>query len=430
MKKFRTIIMLTVMCSMLVTPVWRTQATVNYTTSTSRVSVNKTKQDIPPAVRQIINNIFQAFNNVVVPFANKINEWKNDAVAAANKTVSDFTSCPSPAAQALYNDLQVKRANLTQTINMADQQDNAAQTARNNCRNQVPQQFRSACDVAYNGLPFAGIEASARAARTSVDAALASLRNLRCISGCSQSASFLFPTVSVQPTTTRVPVPNADVCTQWNPGSFRFDNNSSGNTLSATAEAQLPSCARTERISACNWEISVLLPVLQELRLVPPEVRAPDIRIEIPDRNLRIISRLTQSCSQPLRVCTQTQTNANVTLDLTGNPLTNLQNLMNGVSTSCTQWETVGCLNPAFGLTPTYQTIQVPDLTRARIIWSGGRLLPGSVVVDLTQRRFSVACRAESLTLPGIPRLNIGSQRVNVPFICLQPQTRGVVANP
>lgn len=429
MKKFRITIMLTVMFSMLVTPVWRTQA-VNYIPSKSKVSTTNTKQDIPPAVRQIINNIFQTFNNVVIPFANKINEWKNDAIAAANKTVSDFTSCPSPAAQNLYNDLRVKRDNLTQTINMATQQDNAARTARTNCRNQVPSQFRNACNVAYNGLPFAGIKASAVIARTSIIGAMTSLRNLRCISGCNQTASFLFPTVSVQATTTRVPVPNADVCTQWNPGSFRFDNNSSGNTLSATVEAQLPSCARTQRISACNWEISALLPVLQQLRLVPPEVRVGDVRIDIPNRNMRVISGLNQSCSQPLRVCTQTQTNANVTLNLTGNPLTNLQNLMNGVSTSCTNWVNVGCLNPAFGLTPTYQTIQVPDLTRANISWSGGRLRPGSVIVDLTQRRFSVACRAERLTLPGIPQLNVGSQRVNVPYVCLQPQFRGVVANP
>ena len=48
----------------------------------------------------------------LVPFVNQINQWLNDANNAAKKTVSDFTSCPSPAAQNLYNDLKSKRTNL------------------------------------------------------------------------------------------------------------------------------------------------------------------------------------------------------------------------------------------------------------------------------------------------------------------------------
>lgn len=435
MKKFSSPFLLAVMiCSLVTTPLLSSHATAvgpdETATALPSVLIPEPAQSVPPAVQQIINGLFQVFNNVVIPFADKVNQWKNDAQAAAQKTVADFTGCPSPAAQNLYNDLRTKRTNLDQTIAMATQQDQAAQQARTNCRNQVPTNYRPACDAAYNGLPFAGIRVSAQAARNSVNAAMTALRNLRCISGCNQTASLLFPTVTVQPTTLNVRTPSAQVCTQWRPGTLGFDTNTSGTTLSATVTAQLPACTRTETVSACNWDLRVLLPVLQRVRLVPPEVTPANIQITVPNRTIRVVSGLTQSCSQPYRVCKTISTNANFQVDLTNNPLTNLQNVMNGISSQCTEWLTVGCSNPPFGLTATYQNVQVPDLTRAQISWSGGRLQPGSVTVDLTQAQFSVACRAESLNLPGVPQLNIGTQRVNFPFLCLQPQMRTLVANP
>ena len=113
----------------------------------------------------------------------------------------DFTSCPSPAAQTLYNDLETKRNQLQQTIAAATQADIQARGALATCLATVPSipiDFRPQCRLAYNNLPFASTIVSARAALAAVNTALTALRNLKCISGCNKTGKLVYPTVRFQ----------------------------------------------------------------------------------------------------------------------------------------------------------------------------------------------------------------------------------------
>lgn len=388
-----------------------------------------TAQGIPPAVQQLINQAFQAVSQVVIQNAEKINQWKNEALAAAQKTVKDFTGCPSNAAQTLYNDLKNKRASLQQIISAANAADQQAQAARQTCRNSVPNNatFKTACDLAYNNLPFAGIKASAQAALSAVNTAIYVLKNLKCISGCNKTATLVFPTVSIQsgePQTVDI-----KVCTQWEPGEFIFNSDAGNGELSAFVLAKLPKCKATStfQLAGCEWKLDVLLDNLKRIRVIPPDVELSQVKLDVPTSRVRYISGFNQTCSQPFKICKQFTSSGTVTFDLGGNPIASLQSALQNVTGTCTQEVTVGCLNPPFGITPTYSTIQVPDPTKAKITWEGGRLRPGSITVDLT--KFRNACTPKPLKIPGIPKIDIGKQVVNFPFLCLQPQFSNLVAN-
>jgi len=388
-------------------------------------------QDIPPQVQQLINQAFQLVKNTVIKNAEKVQQWKNDAMAAAQKTAEDFTGCPSPAAQSLYNDLKTKRTHLNQVIMDATAADAQATQARQTCRNTVPNTpaFKAACDAAYNNLPFSTIKGTAQAALATVNTAITALKNLKCVSGCSQTASMVFPAVNVTPG----PTQSADitVCTQWEPGQFNFNANSGNGELSASVLAKLPKCKQTQtyRLAGCEWKLDVILNSLKSLKIIPPEVTLPQFSLNVPAKSVQIINGFNQSsCSQPFKVCTGISGSAKFEFQLGSNPLTSLQNAMQSVASSCTQQTTVGCLNPPFGISPTFATVQIPDPTRAQIRWTASaRLKPGSISFDLT--KLGNACNPRPLKIPGLPVVKIGKQVVNFPFLCLQPQLSNLVAN-
>jgi hypothetical protein len=398
-------------------------------------------QDIPTAAKQIITQMFQTISGIVISNAEKINQWKNEAIEAGNKTTSDFTSCPSPAAQTLYNNLKSRRSSLNQIIADATIADQQALTARANCRNSVPSNipnldataFKAACNVAYNNLPFVGIKASAQAALASVNAAIETLKNLKCVSGCAKPASLVFPTVSVQSGT---PVgANVTVCDQWDPGQFSFNADAGDGELSAAVKARLPKCKSTKTypLAACEWNLQTILSNLKLLKLVPPEVTLPRATLDIPKQSLQVLSGLNQgSCNQPFKVCKQLSESAsgsaNITLTLGADPVASLNSALQSVSASCTQQATVGCLNPVFGLTPSYTTVQIPDVTKAKLTWTGEPgVKGGSITFDLS--KYEGSCTPKPLMFPGMPKVNTGKQTINFPFLCLQPQFSNVVAN-
>jgi hypothetical protein len=390
---------------------------------------------IPSAVQQLINQAFQTVSGIVIANANKINQWKNEAIEAGKKTASDFTSCPSPAAQTLYNDLKYKRTSLNQVIADATAADQQAVQARATCKSTVPNTtaFKAACDAAYNNLPFVGIKASAQAALASVNAAIETLKNLKCVSGCAKNASLVFPTVSVQPGT---PVgANVTVCDSWEQGQFSFNADSGDGELSAAVKAKLPKCKSTKTypLAACEWNLQTILSNLKLLKLVPPEVTLPRATLDIPKQSLQVLSGLNQgSCNQPFKVCKQisgsASGSANITLTLGADPVASLNSALQSVSASCTQQATVGCLNPVFGLTPSYTTVQIPDVTKAKLTWTGEPgVKGGSITIDLS--KYESSCTPKPLMFPGMPKVNTGKQTINFPFLCLQPQFSNVVAN-
>jgi hypothetical protein len=387
-----------------------------------------TVQNVPPPIQQAINNLFQSLVNKTITNANKVNEWKNQALAAANKSAQDFAGCPSNAAQNLYNDLKSKKTLLEKVIADATAADQQALQARTNCRNQFPG-FQSACNIAYNNLPFVAIKANAQAALQAVNSAINVLKNLKCISGCNQTAKLVFPTVSVKPGPSQ-PGPTITVCTEWEPGQLKYNADSGNGELAADVYARLPKCKKTQTypLTGCDWQVNLLLPVLKRLNIVPPSVQVGELSVNIPTQNVQVLSGFTNTCSQPLKICTQVTTGTQITFGLGADPIGSLLSAMQSVKSNCNQEQTIGCLNPPFGISPTFNTVQIPDPRRARISWSGG-INRGSVTVDLTLQAYSVACKVKPLNIPGLPQITAGKQTINLPYLCLQPQWKNVVAN-
>ena len=388
-------------------------------------------QDIPPPIQQFINQAFQAVNNTVIQYASQVNQWKNSALAAAQKTADDFTGCPSTAAQNLYNDLIDKRTKLNAVIGQATAAEAQAVAARTNCYNLVGNNtvFRAGCTAGYNSLPFAGIKASAQAALAAVNSAIAVLKSLKCVSGCNQTAKLVFPTISVRAGEPQSG-PSVTVCTQWTPGQFSYNIDPGNGDLSASVYAKLPKCTATKTFSAvgCDWDINLLLPVLKRLNLIPPTVQVTDLTINVPNQSVQVVTGFNQSCSQPLEVCTQVNASADISFGLGTDPITSIKNAMQSVSQQCARKTTVGCLNPPFGIAPVVSTIQIPNPTRASISWRA-RITPGRVTVDLTRGDFSVACKPKRLSIPGLPKITTGKQVLNFPFLCVQPRFKNLVAN-
>jgi hypothetical protein len=183
-----------------------------------------------------------------------------------------------------------------------------------------------------------------------------------------------------------------------------------------------PHCAARENIPICTrWNISALLPRLRELRLVPPEVQVGNIDVQVPMRSLRVINGVSPAaCSTPLRIC-----RPNGTVQF--NQGQNAFSVTAGVS--CTEQVTLGCLEPAFGLQPTYTTVQVPDLSRATVRLVGGRFTPGQFSVDLSRPEFQASCTGTDITLPLPPTVQLSSQTVDLPFLCTQPTWVNLVSN-
>lgn len=136
------------------------------------------------------------------------------------------------------------------------------------------------------------------------------------------------------------------------------------------------------------------------------------------------------NCSQPLQVCKTINTQANITFDLGTDPITNLKNAMQGIASSCTQQVTVGCLNPPFGITPTYASVLISDPTKAKITWTGKPgVKAGYVTVDLSKVQWSAFCTPKPVKIPGPPSIKVGKQVINFPFLCGQLKYANLVAN-
>ncbi len=383
-------------------------------------------------IEDMVASFFQAVSGAVAPFVNNLQTWLNNANQAAQKTARDFTGCPSQAAQNLYNDLRTQRTNAQTARAAAQQIRQNAQQALTQCQQATGN--NPLCLATYNGLPAHGWYTLANNTVQALTAAMNSLKALQCIDSCSQTAKLTVPTVSLSGGgTQRITTPgvvDVDVCTHVDFGSvgYNFGTAANGN-LSQMVDYEGPHCDRTDTFKIClDWDISILLPQLQKLGLVPPGVQIPNVSLDIPTRSLRVVSGLTTgSCSQPMRVCSQPSGSVTISFEPGQNPLEVLAN------SACSQWTTVACLNPPFGLRTTTSQIDVPNLTRAVVRWSGGRLKPGSVTIDLTEGRFSAACRGTrglSFSVPQLPEISVGTQTHSFNWLCMQPHWRTLVANP
>ena len=414
-------------------------------------------QDIPQWIKGLVNQAFKAVSNVAIPFANLIQKAVIVATSAASKDLKDFSSCPSNDAQLLYNNLKTHRNNLNQTIAAAKQADEQAQQARVNCKNTVPADFRAQCDLAYNNLSFAATKVAAENARSAVQSAMNVLTSLKCISGCNKTGKLVVPTVGLEPGGTlnlnqtaqtiidlnktnpredvlpAAPRPtngrlDTTVCTAWNFGQFGVNLDAVGSgDFSQMFGYRAPGCSRTEKLSICtNWNMSVLLPKLKELRIVPPGVQLPDVEIVVPNRTFRVVSNVTQSaCRTPVTICTRPSGSLVINFNKGTNPLDILS------TSACDETRTIGCSDPLFGLTPTYTTIQVPDLAHAKVKIKAGRVTTAAeLIVDLTRPEFKLSCAGQDLQLPMPPRLRYGTQVIDLPYVCTEPRFVSVVANP
>ncbi|HLG54344.1 MAG TPA: hypothetical protein VI485_03370 [Vicinamibacterales bacterium] len=375
------------------------------------------------SLQSIVNQAFAAVKTTTVPYANQLNAWTTDALATTKKVADMFTGCPSPAAQLEYDGLTKKRENAVQARNIALQAANQASLALGNCMkltNNSP-----ACSAAHTPLPFAAQYAAADAAIKAIDGATSALRNMKCVRGCGQSAKITVPNASVKPggTVSQQIVAN-NVCTEWDRGGFGVSPSAvlSGNTAQM-ANIETPHCSRRENIPLCTrWNISVLLPKLKELRLVPADVQVANVDLQIPMRTIQVVNGVSPArCATPLRICKpagMVQVNQG-------------QNAFSVTAgASCTEQVTLGCANPAFGLEPSYARLQVPDLQRATIRLVGGRFTPSQITVDLTRPEFQAACGGTDITLPLPPTVQLSFQTVDLPFMCTQPTLVNLVANP
>jgi hypothetical protein len=342
-------------------------------------------------------------------------------IAAVRKTADAYVGCPSPAAQTHYDDLGRSRQQAVVIRDTAQAAELQAAQALASCRQLTGNS--PACGAAHSTLPFTVQRTTAVAAIASIDGALTALRSLKCVSGCGQTAKITVPNASVKSGGTVSQPVAANVCTQWDLGGFGASPSAvlSGNTAQM-ANIEPPHCSRRENIPLCTrWNVSVLLPKLKELRLVPGDVQVPNVDLQIPMRTIQVVSGVEPArCATPIRVCKP----AGMTQINQGQ---NALSVTAGVS--CTEQLTLGCANPPFALQPVYSRVQVPDLQRATIRLVGGRFTPGQITVDLTRPEFQAACGGTDITLPLPPTVQLSFQTVDLPFMCTQPTLVNLVAN-
>jgi hypothetical protein len=345
-----------------------------------------------------------------------------EEVGRSKKTADQYIGCPSPAAQAQHDDLERVRGEAVRVRDTAQAAELQAAQALASCRQLTGNS--PACGAAHSTLPFTVQRTSAVAAIASIDGALTAMRSLKCVSGCGQTAKITVPNASVKPGGTVSQPVAANVCTQWDLGGFGVSPSAvlSGNTAQM-ANIEPPHCSRRENIPLCTrWNVSVLLPKLKELRLVPGDVQVPNVDLQSPMRTIRVVSGVEPArCATPIRVCKP----AGMTQINQGQ---NALSVTAGVS--CTEQLTLGCANPPFALQPVYSRVQVPDLQRATIRLVGGRFTPGQITVDLTRPEFQAACGGTDITLPLPPTVQLSLQTVDLPFMCTQPTLVNLVANP
>lgn len=407
------------------------------------------------AAKKAVDDFFSDLKNRAIADGDKVGQWKQDAEAAARKTAADFASCPSPDAQALYDDLKAKRQKALSVREAAARAISDADRALSDCLRTWPDGPggvpASPCRASYNNLPFRGIRDAAQAAMDALDRALAALRALKCVAGCDAYVNIVYPTCLTE-------VVNAigkggqagmavafegaraaeaalggrggtlDICVAWDPGSFSANWDSGDGQLSAGVKAKLPKCTRWEKIpvSWCtNWDVTLILPRLKAAKLVPPEVALGDVKLDVPRRDVSwtTVSKA-PGCDQPVQVCKRAS--GNLTFDTGADPLTALRSLQG----KCTESATIGCGQPPFGLAADRHTATIPDPAHAKLSWGGGKIKPGSIVVDLTKGEFSVACKTTGGPgAPGGAGFDCKPEVLQTRF-CKQPRWGSLVGNP
>jgi len=141
------------------------------------------KKDQPKRVeaqKQLIHQIFAAVRAIVVPHAEALATWAAQANSLVKKAATDFAGCPSPAAQAQYNDLKQKRTMAVSARDAAQAASMQAQEALTSCLSQTGSS--PSCSSAHAALTFSATHSSAVTAVAAIDSARAALRGLRCVS--------------------------------------------------------------------------------------------------------------------------------------------------------------------------------------------------------------------------------------------------------
>lgn len=379
-----------------------------------------------PDIAQFFNNL----KNKIIANADRLADWKNDAEKAAKKTIKDFTDCPSPAAQNLYDDLKNKLEKAKETKRLADEANRQAEEARENCKRTT--RLNAQCDASYNTLPFKATSASAGATIASLEAAIKALAALRCPAGCDKTGRIVYPAIQSPvgmeivkvpaPPFGNVPVPLVNeitYCSSWRRGSFWVDWDAGNGEFSGSWDLKLPKCEKTDKISVCtDWDLNLLLPKLQKLNIVPPNVSISDFKVEVPNKNINVISGVKQvSCNKPVKIAKRYSVTLN--LELGSNPLKVLPE-------QGQEMVEIGCAEPAFGLEPISNNVSVPDLTKVRISWKGITVKGGYIEIDMTKPELQVTCKKGFPSIK-VPTVTIGKGYLDLPWVCLKPRFIDVV---
>lgn len=384
-----------------------------------------------PSAQEILNQFFKDLTNKTIEGADQLNNWLNDARDNARKTARDFTDCPSPVAQRIYDELKNKREKAIGVRDAAERENSRAEQAERECERSpganIPG-YVALCRTAYNGLPFRGIKDTANSVIGAIDYALAVLRGLKCVK-CDGNGSLAItvPTLEKWELTRPSSPPSIEVCTRWE-GNFSYSVGTEG--LSAQVRDALPRCTRKQRINFCDWDITLLVPELKRLNIVPPNTVS--VRIEsIPTKRIEVITGLRQdNCREQLRLCTRVAGSVTVPFDTGSDPINSLRSAMASIEANCQEQTSVACTDPPFGLTPITSTIDVPDYSRVRISWETPCGPAPAIEVDLTQRNFHLACKSTCAPpLPGLPVATFGQRVIRFPFICANSRTVNVVQN-
>ena len=416
--------------------------------------------NLPNVAKKAVGDFFSAVKNRVIADADKVDQWRNDATAAARKTATDFASCPSPDAQRLYDDMKSKRDKAQATQTQANQAVAAADAALQSCLSAWPDvpggSLPSPCHATYTGLPFKGIRDAAQAAVDALNAAMNALKALKCIAGCNKTAGVDYPSCALAGVhgggTVNVNVGGMtaaglqgaatvnqnlslgngfDVCVEWDPGSFSPIWNPGPSGVQAGVDIRYPKCKRTVHVpgSICTaWDITLVLPKLRELKLVPPEVVAGELKIEVATQNISYVTvEQAPSCTKEVVLCTGISAGC-----FAPPPALHPADIAKAMGALCTDKTFVGCAQPAFGLVVVNKTASVPDPSQGTVTWKGPKLKAGSIKVDFTRPEFSIACRTHGAgpNTGGAPSVTCSNKHLDLPFICLEPRFASIVGNP
>lgn len=388
-----------------------------------------------------LNRFFNLVKNIVIANAEQLNNWKNEADNAAKITINDFTECPSPAAQNLYDDLKRKQDQARETKRQADEADRQAQEARDRCKRTT--RLNAQCDSSYNSFSFRATSQAAAETISSIEAALNTLKNLRCPAGCDKTARIVYPTIQLKERNIGVTVRGRDLgkvfvppvgiieipypvipeityCSVWKPGEFWVNWDTGNGEFNGDWHAKLPQCERTETISVCtDWDLNLLLPKLQKLNIVPPDVSVADLVVEIPNRDVTGVTGVKQTnCNHSIRV--PRRTTVTVNFDLSSDPLS----ILTGQGGEMTE---IGCSDPAFGLEPVTTTVSLPDLTRVKVSWKGITVKGGYIEVDMTNPEFRAICKKGAPASLKLPTVIVEKGYLDFPEVCLQPRFNDLI---